>query len=277
MARAARLWMRVGLPLGISGALLWVVFRTLDSDGLIARGLALDWRWLLVAALLGPLQVWLGGVRWARVCRALGVPMQARRAVAEVGLSTALNQVLPAGVAGDALRVWRQRAHGAAVVVETVVVDRALGLASLLAVAAVGAAAVPGGLWVVAPVVAGAAALVAAPTGGGFRRVLREDGWMQAGISGLLTVSFVVGFVAAGLSVQIPPGMWALTGVPLLLLAMAVPLSVGGWGPRELSAAVVWPLMGGTSEEGVALSMAYGLSVLLGALPGVVFWAWRSP
>ena len=56
-----------------------------------------------------------------------------------------------------------------------------------------------------------------------------------------------------------------------LLISMVVPLTVAGWGVREGAAAALWPLAGLPAEQGVALSIGYGLIVLLSSLPGSVF------
>jgi uncharacterized membrane protein YbhN (UPF0104 family) len=61
-----------------------------------------------------------------------------------------------------------------------------------------------------------------------------------------------------------------LTIVPLILTAMLLPVSVGGWGWREGAAAALFPLAGATGEAGLAASIAFGLMVLAAALPGVV-------
>ncbi len=57
----------------------------------------------------------------------------------------------------------------------------------------------------------------------------------------------------------------------LLLLAMVIPVTVAGWGLREGVAAVLWPLAGLPVEQGVALSVGYGLTILLSSLPGGLF------
>ncbi len=56
----------------------------------------------------------------------------------------------------------------------------------------------------------------------------------------------------------------------LLLLAMAVPVTISGWGVREGAAALLWPLAGLPAEQGVALSVGYGAMVFLVSLPGAL-------
>ncbi|WP_082640927.1 lysylphosphatidylglycerol synthase transmembrane domain-containing protein [Marinobacter sp. P4B1] len=64
---------------------------------------------------------------------------------------------------------------------------------------------------------------------------------------------------------------WMLAGLcVLLLLAMAVPVTISGWGVREGAAALLWPLAGLPAEQGVALSVGYGAMVFLASLPGAL-------
>ena len=63
----------------------------------------------------------------------------------------------------------------------------------------------------------------------------------------------------------------ALVVVPLVLLAMVIPLSVSGWGLREGAAAALLPLAGVAASEALAGSIAFGLVFLISSLPGVVF------
>jgi hypothetical protein len=60
-----------------------------------------------------------------------------------------------------------------------------------------------------------------------------------------------------------------LAPICLSLLAMVVPLSVAGWGLREAVAAIAWPLAGLAAVDGVAISIVYGVLVLVSSLPGV--------
>jgi hypothetical protein len=59
----------------------------------------------------------------------------------------------------------------------------------------------------------------------------------------------------------------------MILLAMLIPLTIGGWGLREGAAAWLFPLAGATAAEGLAASVAFGLVFLCVALPGLFFIA----
>ena len=58
--------------------------------------------------------------------------------------------------------------------------------------------------------------------------------------------------------------------VLLVLLAMALPLNVAGWGPREGMAAWSFAAAGLGAAEGVATAVAYGAMVSVASLPGAV-------
>ena len=97
----------------------------------------------------------------------------------------------------------------------------------------------------------------------------------------ILSVSIVGSYVAmfalaaSAVSASLPPIAW-VTVVPLTLLAMALPISIGGWGVREAAAAVLWPLLGMKAEAGIATSVLYGLISLAGSLPGLAFVRQRA-
>jgi hypothetical protein len=59
----------------------------------------------------------------------------------------------------------------------------------------------------------------------------------------------------------------------LALLAMAVPLNVGGWGPREGVVAWAFAAVGLGAADGLAVSTVYGVLVAAATLPGAVVLA----
>ena len=59
--------------------------------------------------------------------------------------------------------------------------------------------------------------------------------------------------------------------VPVVLFSMPIPITIAGWGVREASAAAIWGLAELPAVDGVAISVTYGIIVLISALPGIFF------
>lgn len=86
-----------------------------------------------------------------------------------------------------------------------------------------------------------------------------------------LTVFWLLAFSAADGDMSAVQVFTLMALCSLLLLAMIIPVTVAGWGVREGAAAVLWPLAGLPAEQGVALSVGYGLTIFLSSLPGGLF------
>lgn len=94
---------------------------------------------------------------------------------------------------------------------------------------------------------------------------------VQLALSLVIVGSYVVVFVVAARAVGVSTPWNVLAPlIPPLLVTMLVPVSVAGWGVREGAAALLWGAVGLTATEGVAVSVAYGLLVLVSSLPGAV-------
>lgn len=95
---------------------------------------------------------------------------------------------------------------------------------------------------------------------------------VQATLSVAIVASYVLVFVmgARAVGIDTSAGMLALTAPPILV-AMLVPASIAGWGLREGAAAALWSVVGLSAADGVAVSVAYGLLVLVSSLPGAAF------
>ena len=277
-----RAWGSVAVSLGL---LVWLGQRFSASEAVALLQTARP-EWLLIAVVLTPVQVVLGALRWHRISLQLGMPMGRRHAVEEYGFGVVLNQVLPGGVAGDAVRVWRHKqGHGAlGAPLRAALVDRLLGHWAHLVYTVAGV-----GLWSVlhgseAPTGAvsglaiwcGAFALVAWKPPPGLRTMMadartavtRGTDWVfHAVISALLVAALLMSFACCALALGVPVGWSAVTAVPLMLLATVVPISVGGWGLRELSAVMLLTTVGWTSTQAIAASAAFGVANLLGSAP----------
>ena len=53
---------------------------------------------------------------------------------------------------------------------------------------------------------------------------------------------------------------------------MTLPISIGGWGVREVTALVVSLLLGLSASASISVSIIYGLLNLLCSLPGLYFF-----
>jgi uncharacterized membrane protein YbhN (UPF0104 family) len=94
---------------------------------------------------------------------------------------------------------------------------------------------------------------------------------VQAG--GVLAVTLV----ARSLDVSLPALVW-LSVVPLVALAMVLPISIGGLGVREKSFEALLPAFGVPAETALAIALLWGLcTTLAGLLGGVVFLLERRP
>jgi hypothetical protein len=149
-----------------------------------------------------------------------------------------------------------------------------------LVVAVVVLAAFPSPVRPYLPVVAGAAVVaVALAVAWAWPRAGRLPAGAWLGVTAASTVvllghlaTFLVAARAAGATAPLS----RLVPLTLLaLLAMALPLNVAGWGPREGVAAWAFAAAGLTAAQGVAAAVTYGVLALVASLPGaVVLVAW---
>lgn len=281
----------------VTGLVIGLVVQAVDGPALWRElsGIAL---WVLVPALLlSVLQVVTSAWRWRYTARRLGVPLRLGLAVQEYYLATFLNQVLPGGVLGDVHRAWR---HGTSAgerlaAAHAVAIERLSGqvalllvvLASVIGLVQAGRLHVgaPGGGWwpVVAIAILGLAVWLAARLGAGDYLVRLRRDLHRALLSGatlpvqmasslLVLASYLGVFLllaaGAGYLAGLAPSLVLVGLCSVLLLSMVIPLTVAGWGVREGTAAVLWPLAGLPAEQGVALSVGYGALVLISSLPG---------
>lgn len=294
--RAPRLWRPLASLLLLGGLWVWLEpGEVVDAVGPLAPG------WMLLALALTLPQVLLSAWRWRLTSSRLGLPLGWGRALREYYLALFLNQVLPGGVAGDAARAWRHSRdsgrRGSAW--RAVIIERASGQLALLLLTLLVVALSP--LWqgllgealasLSSPLVLGVASLLVLLGVPVTRRLLRRPPVALAGLGGdlrrsllassvwprqlagslLVVLSYALVFVCAArtIGVTLPLGT-LLALVPPVLMAMVIPLSFAGWGLREGAAALVWGLAGLAPAEGVAVSMAYGLLVLVASLPGAL-------
>ncbi len=280
---------RLRAALRMACGLLVLGFMTLKlGSAAVLSGLrAVDLTAALAALGIGAATTLASAARWCLVARALGTRLGLRGAVADSYQAQFLNSVLPAGVLGDVQRAARRG-------VRAVVVERMAGqvvlVGSAVAVLLADAgrrAAFAGALPVVAAVAlpVGAAAVAVVLTAPRLRRrtrtalagtgaALRPD---VLGLSAVALSGYVATFVLAARAVGIVAPVTSLVAPLLLaLLAMSLPLGVGGWGPRELAAAAGFGAAGLGAAAGLSAAVTYGVLGLVACLPGLAVLAVRG-
>ena len=227
---------------------------------------------VLAALLLGGITTVAQAMRWRTVATGGGSApgLTAGRAVRECYRSALLNTVLPGGVMGDALRAWRHRApreRGLRTSARAVVGERLAGTTVLLGSVAV----VTFGMdrrvslaFLAGALVTGA---VATPS---LRRLPAARQLAVWGWSLLALVPLVALFAVAEAALGTVPGVEGTVVLALIVLAgMAIPVGVGGFGPREAVAALAFGSVGLSGHAGVTTAAAYGVLAAVSALPGV--------
>lgn len=297
-------WLKAGTQIAVSLGLLYAAWRLAGGAALFDRFRAFHGGWAAAAILLTVPQVMLSAERWRLTAERLGADLGYRRAVADYFLAGFVNQVLPTGVMGDVLRAVRHGRRdadagraGLGRALRAVAYERASGQAVMLALVLTGAA-----LWplVMPPAAALGVVIWSALIGGALavgavllmiRRLFpgvfaRMKGYgaelfhavfhravavRQLGLSVMVVASYLAVFYCAGraIGIELDPAVVGLA-VPAVLLSMALPVSVAGWGVRESAAALLWTAAGLGAAEGVAVSVAYGILVLVGSLPGAL-------
>jgi uncharacterized membrane protein YbhN (UPF0104 family) len=277
--------------------LLW---HLADGEAAMRQLAAAQPAWIGAAFLMLTLQTLLSALRWRLTAGRLGIDLSRGTAVREYYLSQLVNQLLPGGVLGDAGRAIRARDDAGLIASgQAVLFERLAGQLALFALFSVGVLStrlVPGGFdapaWslpiaLLLPVGAVLALRIgrgredagrrATRAAHGFRRafghaiaapaVRTRQLALSLGTALCNIAAFACCAAAAEFTLSAPS---ALVLVPLILFSMLIPLTVSGWGLREGAAAALLPLAGGTSAGGLAASVAFGLTLMLAALPGLI-------
>jgi uncharacterized membrane protein YbhN (UPF0104 family) len=282
--------------------LLAVLWRIVDGEEALRLLARAEFWWLLASFCALTLQTALSALRWRLTAGQLGIVLTRGEAIKEYYLAQIVNQAVPGGIVGDAGRAVRSRAQaGLMASSQAVLLERVAGQVALVVLMFVGigvAALLPGGLsglgglalvvgLIVVSAVVGVVALMALArhsTGrlgsglGSWGAAARAAflpasvRWRQIGLSLATALCNVVGFTFAAWAINSDlPVFTALVLVPLILLAMLVPLTISGWGVRESAAVALFPLAGVAAVEGLAASIVFGLVFLAVTLPGLAF------
>ena len=283
------------LRLAAAVTVLWFLWRQVGTapfkDGLRA----VTWPAVVAAATLTALTTVCSAWRWRVVARALGLSIGLPGAISAYYRSLFLNSVLIGGVLGDVHRAVRhgRSAGDLARGLRAVGWERLCGQIIQALVTAVVLLALPSPVRPALPyVLAGVAVVAGCIALAGWRAarrgrsrltraaravsddlrhgLLAAEVWPQLVLASVLvvaghTATFVLAARVAGST--LPLGQL----LPLLMVvqvAVAIPLSIGGWGLREGAAAWAFAAAGLGAATGVTIATLYAVLMLAAVSPG---------
>lgn len=293
--------------LGLSAALLWYSLRQIDLVQVVERFATIAPPHAMAAflglALLVPVQ----SERFRWIARTEGaVDFLSGLRITWIGMF--FNQTLPTFVGGDAFRIWYLNRHGLSLraAAFTTLCDRLIGVSTLALIMLAGLPwtwprigyPMPGAIVAMAAI--GSLIVVAAllfndwllpgfikrrlsdriaafqSDGGRFlRHVLfqRKIGAASfaLNLAGHGLQSTVIWLIAHGLGhpIDLLP---ILLFMPVVGFASMLPISVAGWGVREVMMVATFGSIGVPADVAFSLSVLIGLMMLFVSLPGLYFW-----
>ena len=294
------------LKIGISAALVYWLLSRAEYVALVdaARSLSI----LQVGAVIGVhlAAFAIGGLRWWLLLRHLHAPIALRQTLPSYYLGIFANNFLPSGAGGDVVRTVHLALRGldAKALIGSAIADRVLGLFVVVFMATAGAAASPDlrldatvrhTLVGLALCLSAVALFVLTPLS---RRVIEavrrryEHTRLRRFVIEVLQLSHsyamaprvvALGLVLSAAMQVLVICVYYLLGrmlgielsivtycaiIPLVFLAVAVPISVGGLGVREGTLTALFVASGVPPQTAIALSLAYLLVLWLASLPG---------
>jgi glycosyltransferase 2 family protein len=284
----------------VTVALLGLVLAQVDFSAAASTLAEAQWDWFVAAVALMAAGIVVGGARWYLLLRAAAVNVPRSTAIRAFSLAFFFNTVLPTSVGGDAVRAWIVgRPTGQVVTAATtVVLDKITALVCLFVVA--GAAllldspsvpsSVAASFFWTAVLFVSALAVGAAAAAGSARLARRLPervrtaakqawsalhGWMRSprlvlwvlalGILYQLMGVGVLVLLAEAIGLDLPFALAAVAAA-VVLVAMLLPISIGGFGVREAGFVVLLGEAGIGTTDATLLSLLSALVILLASV-----------
>jgi glycosyltransferase 2 family protein len=310
--RSVRVWGSVLLSALVLAALLWQI----DLDAAIDAVARANGLWLMAALTVSLLGTWGMAWRWQLLLAPRGLREPLGWLVRAYFAGYAAGQVLPTGLGGDALRIVehaRRRPGRVSDVSAAVVLERAIGLAGILVMAAIGLALAVGRYEGLRAIVVVEVAFVA--IGGALfflvfsrrarpllRRMRPVLRWLRierplsslyealhayrdhpqvlmAALGATVLLQLVrtvpIWFCGEAVGLDLSPLAYIILA-PLLSLALLVPFTLNGFGVREAFFVTFLAGFGVSAEAAFAAGFLYFTVTVATALPGAGILLWRS-
>jgi glycosyltransferase 2 family protein len=287
----------------VTVGLLTIVALSIEWDLLVERLQGAAWGWFALGVGLIMLGLAIGAVRWQFLLNGAELYPRLRESVRAYAIGAFSNNLLPTSFGGDAVRAWIVARRGAplARALTSVAADRVSAFYCLIPLGwigvAVGGDEIPGelvALFAAATAVAALGGVVAVvilrrrglgrilperlrPWAAEVARTLRGYGHnrgLQVRVT-VLGLAFQGCMVAAfwslseALGLGLDPGLLAVV-LPLVLMAMLMPISIAGFGVREGAFVALLAEAGTPASDAVLLSLLTVAAISIASLPGGV-------
>ena len=296
----------VAAKLIVTGLCFWYLSRQIDLSAVFKALRALEFGWAAVSVLVVILQLPLVALRWREILKelvALGRRMTSVAFLAITAIGFFFTQVLPA-LMGDGVRAWLLVRRGCdwRNALTSVAIDRAVGVGLVIALGFVILLLPPSAsalgdyrdlmlMLYGALLLAGALALLLLPKLIPLLGQWRYLRWIAALAADTRQVllgpkSLIILSLGALIHVLTMAVIWSIGQAQGLALSASevavlfvvivgvalIPISINGWGLREIAVVAVLGRHGIAPEQALVFSICFGLALALGSLPGALAW-----
>ncbi len=292
------------LKLAATLGLLWFALRGIDLTAVLARTESISWPWLFFAFAACLFQFVFIAERWRELSRFCDIDLTRLETFQLVMIGNFFSQVLPSSLGGDAVRLWLLgRQSGWRETTYSILIDRGFGLLAIstiiVVVGPIGLGYLKDDAMGITLIAIGGGTLLAGAVfaASGFAPLPALDripllrqlhdcakivaAVLRSPLSGSLVIStsvitHVIAIVMTyGLAraISAPVSLVELfVLLPPVMLIAALPVSIAGWGIRELSMVTAFAYAGLEQTDGLVISLLTGLLQLAVGVAGGVMW-----
>jgi uncharacterized protein (TIRG00374 family) len=297
-------WLLFLLKATVTVGLIWFVVHGIDLAETKRHMVSIEWSTIVLVLLLLAAQTVLGAMRWRILMRLFDKVLALSTTVRIYFEGVFFNQVLPSTVGGDGIRIYRVYRLGLPFgsAFNGVLLDRVAGFMSLILLVVVAQPLLrqridneQALLAFLGIMVLGVAAIVALlalaslPQRFSSLRIIRGMMNLSVGcremlksvriaapvmgfsLIGHVGMVFSIYLIAMDIGLRVS-FVDCLIIVPSVMLLATVPISIAGWGVREGAMVAAFGLLGAPQSAVAALSLSFGLCLIVVGLPGGVLW-----
>ena len=258
----------------------------------------IDIRYIMLIILISVIQHFLSAYRWMYISKITNLNISFKNSIQFYYISTFMNNILPGGIIGDIFRIYHTTENKIEILkigksVQAVIFERLSGQIMLLAFFIVSLTfyflinnKYEAFFYLLFPSLLIffifklflnkkiKKMLHGKKIGHNIYTVFSgEVFWKHLILSFFVVCSYVLIYVISAVSLGLDIDYLAfMVFSPIILFSMTLPISIGGWGIRELTALLLSLLLGLSASASISVSIIYGILNLICSLPGLYFF-----